>query len=320
LQRAYDVHGVGVEIEADDVAVIDAMDLRLRGFPRVAPPSPDRVRLEFRSGERDSWPTAKPLLPGRPVYDTPHGSLYYLEESDTIWGELDDVQLRCEPGRGVARLRSAAFSGRALYLATHPLATIGLMEVMERRGLFSLHAACLADGDGRGVLLAGASGAGKSTLALALAFEGMEFLSDDLVFIAPDPVRVLGFADALGLTSASAQHFADLQPMLDGPPSVGFRKRLVRGEEVFGGTARLSCEPAVLVFPFVAADERSRIEPLDPSDALLRLVPDVLLTEPTSSQAHLKAIAALLAQVDCYALRSGADLHCATRLVHDLLR
>ena len=60
---------------------------------------------------------------------------------------------------------------------------------------------------------------------------------------------------------------------------------------------------------------RARSTPLDSGDALLRLVPDVLLTDPAATQAHLRAIAALLEQVRCYTLRSGTDLERAAELV-----
>src|SRR5262249_19524386 len=112
---SYDIHGVPVEVRGD-AAVRDALDHRLRAF--AAGTAAAGVRLEFLTGE----PPAAP--PGRPVYDTPHGSLHYDESSDTLWGELAGVHLRCADG--AARFYSESFDGFALYLATHPLATISL--------------------------------------------------------------------------------------------------------------------------------------------------------------------------------------------------
>jgi hypothetical protein len=319
-QHCYDVHGVVVAVRAHQRAALDAMELRLRGFRCQDRARPD-VRIEFATDdhEDDLSPDA-----GRPVYDTPFGSLRYVPEADALHGELAGVRLVCRPADGVATLRSAAFAGRDLYLATHPLATIALMELLERRGLFSLHAACLANDDRRGLLLAGPSGSGKSTLALALARAGMAFLSDDLVLLAPQAgsagVRARGFADAVGLTPHAAERFAELRAALDAPPADGFPKRLRRIEELFGpGAAPLrACTPVALVFPRVARGRPSRLEPLDPREALLRLVPDVLATEPRATHAHLAAIGALLEQVRCYALDSGSDLERAAALVRDL--
>ena len=320
-ERCYEIHGVGVAVSSSEPAVLEAMDLRLRdfrhetGLPRVD------VRFEFAIGADGIEP---PPGSGRPVYDTPHGSLYYFPEADALCGEFAGVSLCCEPGRGVALLQSERFSGRELYLATHPLTTVSLMELLERRGLFSLHAACVATKDGAGVLLAGPSGAGKSTLALALARAGMSFLSDDVVFLARareggGALRVLGFADTIGVTDRTAERFDELLALLVEPPTPGFPKRLRRIEELFGAPAVRSCAPVALVFPEVRGDRPSRILELDPKEAMLRLVPDVLLTQAASTRAHLEAIAALLAQVRCYEIHSGVDLEQAANLVRELV-
>jgi hypothetical protein len=320
-QRVFELHGVAVAVRARDAAVIDAMELRLRDF--VSEPAVDpELRFEFVSGTVDD----EAPLDGaaRPVYDTPHGTLHYVPDADVLRGRLGGVELRCEAGRGVALFRSPAYAGRDLYLATHPLATISLMELLERRGLFALHAACLATGPDDGVLLAGASGAGKSTLALALAHAGMGFLSDDMVFLScdtdsdPDGVTALGFADTVGLTDHAATHFPALRSVRDEPPAPGFPKRLHRIEDLFGAPALPACRPRALVFPAVTPGRLSAIDPLDPGDALLRLVPDVLLTDPGSTHAHLRAIASLLKQVRCYTLHSGTDLERAAALVRGL--
>jgi hypothetical protein len=319
LRRSFDLYGVTVDLHADEHTVVDAMELRLRDFSSVPVDEPG-LHLEFlTTGEEPAWPLTGS---GRPVYDTPHGSLYYFADADALCGELSGVHFLCQPSPGLAQLRSPAFAGRELYLATHPLVTIGLMEMLERRGLFSLHAACLASADGRGLVLAGPSGAGKSTLALALAQTGMGFLSDDIVFLTHDDgaaVRVLGFADSLGVTEHAGNLFPDIRPHLREPPAEGFPKRLIRIEQLLGKPAVSACAPAALVFPEVARNETSRIEPLDPGEALVRLVPDVLLTEPTATQAHLQAIAALLDQVRCYTLRSGTDLDRAVELARELV-
>jgi hypothetical protein len=197
------------------------------------------------------------------------------------------------------------------------------MELLERRGMYSLHAACLTDaGDTTGgVLLAGPSGAGKSTLALALAREGMSFLSDDVVFLIVDGerVQVLGFADAIGVTERTASHFPELGRLMSQPAADGFPKRLVRIEQMFEGTAAVAaCEPCALVFPRVTPNQPSSVSPLPPGEALLRLTPDVLLTDPASTQSHLAAIAALLDRVRPYEVCSGPDLVRAAELVRGL--
>lgn len=320
LRRRYAIHGVGVEVLATDQAVIDALQLRLDGFASEEWADP-QVTLEFAAeADNGSVPQAGE---GRDVYDTPHGSLHYIPSDDLLYGDLGGVRMRCEAGRGIARLQCPVFAGRDLYLATHPLVTICLMELLERRGLFSLHAACLSDDAGSGVLLAGASGAGKSTLALALARGGMRFLSDDVVFLHRDAdaevVRALGFADAVGLSDHAAERFGELRGLIECPPVEGFPKRLERIEDLLGATAVADCDPVALVFPEVSRSWPSAIVELDPREALVRLVPDVLVTDASATQSHLQAIAELLDQVRCYALRSGTDLERAAALIRGLV-
>lgn len=321
MRGSYQIHGVGLEVRSENQAVLDAIDLRLRDFA-TGDSLPAGTRFEFVAGGRPR--ASLPAGPRRPVYDTPHGSLHYFPDADALCGNVGGVWLRCEAERGVALFESDEFIGQRLYLAAHPLATISLMETLERRGLFSLHAACLAGTSGKGVLLSGPSGSGKSTLALALAHAGMGFLSDDVVFVAADAqdirgsVRVLGFADTIGLPDYPGP-FAEISSRLDGRPADGFPKRVRRFEELFGTPALKACEPCAIVFPQVAPDRPSELSRLDPGDALVRLVPDVLLTDPAATQAHLRAIAALLDQVECYALLSGTDLERAAELVRALV-
>jgi hypothetical protein len=323
VERSYEIHGVGLTVASEEPAVIDAMELRLQGFRREPIARPE-VRLEFvLNGHDDHAASSRPPGTSRPVYETPYGHVHYFPDADTLCGDLQGVGLRCEAGGGVARLRSTAFAGNDLYLATHPLATISLMELLKRHGRYSLHAACLAESDGRGVLLAGPSGAGKSTLTIALVRAGLCFLSDDIVFLRHDPaaetVEVLAFPDALGVTPHTAERFGDLRALAAEEPPSGFPKRLVRMDELFETRTLTSCEPRALIFPEVVHDRPSRLDPLDPKEALLRLVPDVLLTQPAGTQSHLQALAALLARVRCYRLQSGADLDATARLVRELL-
>jgi hypothetical protein len=319
-ERSFELHGVVVGVHAQEPAVIDAMALRLRDFQVDATGFPE-VGFEFvTGGALDGTP---PPGAGRPVYDTPHGTLHYFPEADILRGRLGAVELRCEAGRGVALFHSPGYAGRDLYLATHPLATISLMELLERRGLFALHAGCIANDLGLGVLLAGPSGAGKSTLTLALAHAGMRFVSDDIVFLSSDrgsdSVTVLGFADTVGLTEYAAAHFTAFRTVADEPPAPGFPKRLHRIEDLLGSPALPACEPRALVFPSVAPGAPTALDPLDPGEALLRLVPDVLLTDPAATQAHLQAIASLLRKLPCYTLCSGSDLERAAAIVQALL-
>ena len=208
VRRSYRMHGVNVEVLTDDPAVMQAMDFRFRRFGGSHRDVAPALRFEFVSVDAaEALPAA-----GRPVYDTRFGSLQYFTDEHLLAGALGGVTLRCDPARGRALITAPAFEAERLYFATHPVASVALMELMERQERFSLHAACLSDSDGNGLLLSGPSGAGKSTLTLALARAGMEFLGDDIVFLrhalgGRERVEALGFADAMGLGSFAASRF-----------------------------------------------------------------------------------------------------------------
>ncbi len=64
------------------------------------------------------------------------------------------------------------------------------------QGLIPLHGACVG-ADGRGLLLIGDSGAGKSTASLQCLLHGMDFVTEDSVFVTPDTLLATGIANFL---------------------------------------------------------------------------------------------------------------------------
>ena len=320
--RAYDLQGIGLVVGSEAAPVTEAIDRRLQSFAGDAPASGPRLRLDYlvrRDGE-PSRLAAPPDPPGRPVYDAPGGEILYDAASDTLHADLHGIRLRCNAAAGVACMESEEFAGRSLYLATHALATVCLIELLKRHSRFNLHAACLAH-DGRGVLIAGPSGAGKSTLAIALMRDGLALLADDMAYITRTrgAVEVLAFPDALGVTEQTAERFPELRVHLAQPAPDGFPKRLVRLTTPATSEQVWRCVPDALIFPDIVTTGPSRLLDLDPGEALLRLVPDVLLTQPAAAQAHLASLAALLAQVSCHVLRAGPDIAASAGLVRSVL-
>ena len=86
------------------------------------------------------------------------------------------------------------------------------------------------------------------------------------------------------------------------------RKLALRAERVYPTSLVDECDPAILVFPRVAGAPTSLVRPLDRGEALLELLPNVLLTEPVSSQAHLDVLGELVDASECYRLDTGTDL------------
>jgi len=75
-------------------------------------------------------------------------------------------------------------------------------------GLVPLHGACVGR-QGRGILLLGGSGSGKSTLAMHGLLQGMEFLSEDAVFVQPESLLATGVANYLHVQDDALRFIED---------------------------------------------------------------------------------------------------------------
>jgi hypothetical protein len=319
-ERRYQFQGSVLAVASADRAVGSAVGYRLRDCPAPTTTAAD-LRLEFLLHPEPDHLLSLTHGERRAVYDTPVGHVYYRPSEDTLDAVLGSVHMRGRVGRGLATICSRRYEPDARYLAAHPLTMILLCEMLKRRGRYSLHAACVANG-GRGGLIAGPSGTGKSTLVLALAARGLDFLSDDMVFLGrgESGIEAHGFSDAIGVTRDTAARFAELSDLAAIAPPAGFRKHLVRIEERFAVRTVARCQPEVLIFPELAPDHESRLESMERDEAWLRLVPDVLLTHPAATQAHLASIAELTEQVACYRLHSGPDVRRSAELIEALLK
>ena len=317
--RAYLLHGVrlGVLAAGEGERAASGVHARLAGLPLDGGPCDVTFEIRTAGGHAFERPDA-----ARPVYDPPLGEVVYDDGADRLFiGYGPRLRVLCEPGRGRACASAAGMEEEDLWSLSHPLFTLPLVELLKRRGLYGLHAGGVCR-DGRALLLPGTSGSGKSTLTLALARAGFGFLGDDTLFLARRPgsaPRVLAFPDEFDLTDQTVSFFPELAPLLEDPQAAGWRKRQVRVERTYGAPVVWECAPAVLVFPQVAGVPRSELTPLSAGEALLELAPNVLLTEPRSSQAHLDALAELVAASRCFRLATGTDLEEAARLVGGLL-
>lgn len=322
-ERRYGLHGLRVAVgtasgAAWEQAAAAAVHSRLERFALASAPAA-AAHLSFAIETGAQLPE-RPAA-GRPVYDPPLGEVLYDEAADSLYLEYGPrLRVLCEPERGRTRLAAREPAEEDLWPLSHPLFTLPLVELLKRRGLYAVHAAGLCE-NGRALLLAGHSGSGKSTLTVALVRAGLGFLGDDTLLLSRRPVglRILAFPDEVDLTDESVGFFPELGDRMDGERREGWRKRQLRADEVYAAEVVWECEPGVLVFPRVAGTADSVLEPLDPGEALFELAPNVLLTEPRSSQAHLDALAALVQASRCYRLATGRDLDGAVRLLRGLL-
>ena len=315
--RHYDLHGVPLAVSSDDGGLLDAVHRRLRRFT-VDEERDGALTITLDSGGGTLPPFE--FDDARPVYDPPLGTVLYAEGSDRLRISYGAIDADCLPGEGRSRIAIGSASAGGRWAATHPILTLCLVETLRRRALFPVHAAALALA-GRGVVIAGNSGSGKSTLTLALLRAGFALLGDDTSFLARDSetLRVLGFPDEIGVTERTVRFFPELAPVLRFDRVPGAPKRQLLPEQVYDLTFASETTPSLVLLPRVSGERETRIVDVSPSEALLELVPNVLLTDPRASQEHLDALGALVSGARCCRMATGRDLDALPERVAALL-
>jgi hypothetical protein len=316
----YHFHGLRLAVATHDPCLRAALHARLRLC--VAPPdNPAQLHFNFhRVATLAEAGLPQPRGRIRLIYEPPRigGEMLYAEEEDRLylrWGEY--ISGICNPRQNHTQIFYESSAHDRLWLISHATFMSALIELLKRRGYYSLHAAglCL---NGRGLLLPGASGSGKTTLAIALARAGFGFLGDDMMFLRPasEGLQIRAFPDEIDVTAKTVQLFPELAELLEPSPGSGRVKRQLRPEAVTKDLVA-ACRPGVLVFPQVATAAASTLKPMGRDEALLELASNVLLTESRASQAHLDALAELVRQSDCYRLETGQNLEAlAVQLAH----
>ncbi len=319
MSAAYALAGLVIQVSCTDAEMAELVESRLDPL-RTDAVGP-AVTVDIRGpGADPSWPPA-PAGAGRPIYDAPTTQIEYFDGSDQLFVDYEQrSRLLVTPGEGRIQISVTGSHPGDAVLAAHPLLTIALLETMKRFGRFPLPAAGLSR-NGKGVLVPGASGAGKSTMSVALVRAGFDFLADDTVFITTtvDGLWVWGFPDEIDVTEDTTAMVPELGYLAGSPLLPGRDKHSFRVEEVFGVAALAGTSPAVLIAPQIVAGPDSELEPMAPSDALLELLPNVLLTHPVPTQAHLAMLATLVRTVPCLRMRVGSDLEAAAAGVAGLL-
>lgn len=317
----YSFHGLSVAVCANHPVVLAAIHARLRHFTEPEPATPDLSFELFCVSNVEEHLVDGPQGRARPIYESPVGEILHIDGADQLYINCEDrVRVLCDLTKGQTRMSILQSATESIWLASHLMFTIPFIELLKRRGRYSLHAACLRF-NGRGLLLPGTSGAGKSTLTIALLRAGFDFLGDDMVFLTrQEALQVLAFPDEIDVSDTTVGLFPELHPLLHLSKVPGCYKRQVRAEEFYGVDFVRQCRPRVLVFPRVASAEQSILKPMHRDEALLELVPNVLLMEARSCQAHLSILAELVRECACYRLETGRDFDALGKILRELLQ
>jgi hypothetical protein len=173
--------------------------------------------------------------------------------------------------------------------------------------LASLHAACVGR-DGRGVLMMGPSGAGKSTVSLQCLLHGLNFLSEDAVFVQPDSLLATGIANFLHVPADSLRWIERHKAApIRRSPVIRRRSGVKKFElDLRGGRYRLAASPlqicAVVFLSSQSAGTAPLLRPLSKSMLLARLAEEQAYA---ANQPEWPIFKRRISRVDAFELRRG---------------
>jgi hypothetical protein len=318
--RNYRFHGLNLRISCSD-AIAESLDSRFRLLPSDEGHG-EIISLDFQTVlEQNQHRIKKPLDRGRVFYELGSGEACYFAASDRLYLSFrDGVRALSNLGQNFACFSIVESDPVNLFMASHLLFTILLVEMLKRRGCYSIHAAGFSH-DGKAILIPGTSGAGKSTLAITLLRGGFGYLSDDMVFLQRHSggLQVLGFPEDVDVSDQTINFFPELDFLSRSSKVGGWPKKQVRADVVYGAEPVREARPGAIVFPRISVDGRSALRPIGADEALLELVPNVLLTEAGSCQRHLNILTELAKQAPCYRLETGRDFDRIPFLLRELL-
>jgi hypothetical protein len=306
-----------VEIESDQRDLLGAAERRFAALDHDRPTLGAPLRFVFKSVPLIEIGQARES--SRVVYESERGSVHWDDSSGLLEVCATTAYARCDPRAGWAELSVAEGTENAGWLVSRPLFTFSLWEMLKMRGRFAVHAGGVASNDGNALLIAGASGAGKSTLTAALAARGLAYLGDDSVFLeegGDSAPAIVPFPEELDLSDRSLEllrfghrqwtRLAGIEKWQVAPRDAGLA---VRSEPVV---------PAVLVFPYLSAGDPD-LEAIGSDEAFLALAPNVVMTDPATTERHLELIGRLAASSVAYRFGLGADLGAAASVLADLM-
>ena len=310
-------HGLTIKVIAPD-CLLDALSDR---FACLGSSEGARADITFEYAVvPELYPAAHPER-CRSFYDSLKGRALYDPLLDKCYLETGEgIQAFCAPLEGSCRIQVVEPLPEKLWLLTHPFVTLPLMEMLKRRERYMIHAAGVAR-RGRSILICGASGAGKTTLTVALVRAGFDYMGDDLTVLmkGDEGIRALAFPEVMDVTESSATFFPELAQLAAQPRPFGWLKHPLKMGDYYPSAIAWETVPAAVLFPRITDARRSRLMPMSSTAALLGLSASVLLTEKTSTGAHLDILGELTRTVPCYEFFTGSDFEKIPHLLESLL-
>ena len=181
--------------------------------------------------------------------------------------------------------------------------------------LFYLHAGVVGTGTSC-ILLPAAAGSGKSSLTMALVDRGFSYFSDEVALIEPGTFRVPPVPLAMCIKSTGWDLMSRYCPqILSLPVHVRADEKVIRYIPPPENTAEQSAVPVShIMFPRYEPDTPTRLERIDRSAALGRLMGECLALRQRLDQQNVRELVRWIAGIECYELTFSC-LETARRLV-----
>jgi hypothetical protein len=189
------------------------------------------------------------------------------------------------------------------------------------QGLIPLHAACIGL-RGRGLLLMGESGAGKSTLSMLCAANGMEFLTEDATFVAPESMLGTGVTNYLHVRKDALRYLGDrkLAALVRKAPVIRRRSGIMKYEVDLRTTGfRLAAAPLEIAGVVFLTRRRGRgalLMPMPASRSIARLE---LVQSYGAAQPGWREFARRARWLPAYEMRRGEHPLAAVEALRSLL-
>ena len=181
--------------------------------------------------------------------------------------------------------------------------------------LFYIHAGVVGT-DAGCVLLPAAAGSGKSSLAAALVHRGFRYFSDEVALIEPDTFHVSPMPLAMCIKSTGWDLMARYYPeILSLPVHVRIDEKVLRYIPPPADSLEQVPMPVRhIIFPRYEEAASNRLERVNRSEALGRLMNECLALRQRLDQTNVRQLVRWIAGVECYEL-SFSSLETATQLV-----
>ena len=194
------------------------------------------------------------------------------------------------------------------------------------RDIQVVHSGLVAE-NGSGVLLAGESGDGKSTTTLACLMGGLDFLSDDHVWIeAVDGNEFLGHGlyASVNIRAEQLESFESMagHGIAGNHPREG--KSLVFLHPLFPERIKSTTRIRAVAIPRIVESDKSRFSPAPKGEAALAMIRNSMLEwsfkRMPNAAARFGRVSSLVNSVPCFHLELGQDLNDIPRCLRGILQ